>query len=159
MHAYTQSFGVGGVGSKATIYPRARPFPMPHLVTCPTANLAMNAGTSKVYNNITVYVPAGATDYFPLMFKRTTSAQLVRNMRQLKHGYFTVVQTEPPQQLALSDLKGKQGVKVKFIEDVELRDGLQLAVVLDRVSYYPTARQLERTKYVEDQVRLLTVAG
>ncbi|KXZ49609.1 hypothetical protein GPECTOR_20g465 [Gonium pectorale] len=84
------------------------------------------AGGANTYNHVTVYLPnrSSGSGYIKRDFRKLTPNQLQKKLNQ--KGYFHVlpVDEQPPLLLQLADCCDRA-------EDVELRDGMQLAVVVD----------------------------
>lgn len=120
--------------------------------------MEMSAATSsKVYRDITVYVPFGEfgeNGYYGLKYKMITQNQLTKKPELARYDFFIGVKDKPVQHLLLGDFP--DGI-VHGKGDVELSDGIQLAVVLDKVPT-PTAQLEQRLTSSEEQVWPLTTA-
>ncbi|GFH10955.1 predicted protein [Haematococcus lacustris] len=100
---------------------------------------------SKLYSGITLYTPRGRDSYRQRNLKFTTHTQLAAKLSAKGYDTVAIVDSMPLEQLG-PDHDGAQDV-----DDVELADGMQLAVVVD-ADRTPLGKLAERLSVVEDMV-------
>ena len=100
---------------------------------CAPTPTPTRAAEPPLYNNITLYTPIAGTDRYLARRKKRTSLDQLASLLAAK-GLDTVVRVEaaPAELLRLSSCSDE----AQYIDDVELEDGMQLAVVVEDGSPY-----------------------
>ncbi|KAG2431490.1 hypothetical protein HXX76_009504 [Chlamydomonas incerta] len=81
----------------------------------------------RVFSDITIYIPGGlSAAYIRRRYRQLTSIQFMHRMCREAHWYLMPVDEQPPVLLALRDY----AAATLDVDDVGLRDGMQLAVVV-----------------------------
>jgi ssDNA-binding replication factor A large subunit len=99
--------------------------------------------------DVTLYTPRGDSNYYMSRTKKqATRKQLAALISKYGSEFVADVQSEPEQLLRIATYPRD---KIESIDDVELRDGIQLAVVVD-TPITPLDKLVERVAGVEAKV-------
>jgi hypothetical protein len=100
---------------------------------------------TETYSRVVLYTPRGKSGYMQRNMKQTTRNQLVSKLRNKGYDTVMIVDSMPLR------LLGPDSDKAEDIDEVELFDGVQLAVVVD-VEHTPFERLDERLSGMESMV-------
>ena len=110
------------------------------------AHFHTRAAESLLYNNITVYIPKAGTDRYVVRHKKhATLKQLASRLTAKGFELVMKVESAPAELLTCSD-------EAQDIDEVELEDGMQLAVVVD-APFLPYDETSKRIAGLEKMVR------